>query len=99
MPILDYLLGDVLCFDTETALLGDKVCEIGFSLFRNAKVINEFSMFINPGMPIDPEASNVHNIYDSDVKDAPYFKDVPYIVYNTINSADIILAITLGNKE
>lgn len=90
--IPDYLQKDILSFDTETAVLGDKVVEIGFSLFRNMKSIYEWSTFINPGISIDPEASKVHKIYNSDVSSSPTFKDLAWCIYNTINAADIIVA-------
>lgn len=92
MSIPKQLLGDVLCFDTETATLGDHICEIGFSLFRNGEIINETELFIRPIVPIDPEASNVHHIYDRDVEDAPTFKDVAWYIYNILNSSDIHVA-------
>jgi ATP-dependent DNA helicase DinG len=87
-----YLLGDVLCFDTETALLGDRVCEIGFTLFRNARVVHSWSMYLNPTIPIDPEASKIHNIYDKDVDSSPTFKDVAWCIYNNLSAADIYVA-------
>jgi DNA polymerase III epsilon subunit-like protein len=92
MSIPSYLLGDVLAFDTETALLGDKVCEIGFSLFRNAQLLNSWGTFVNPGIPIDPGATKVHNIYDKDVENAPTFQDLAWCIYNNLNSADVYVA-------
>jgi DNA polymerase III epsilon subunit-like protein len=90
--IPDDLRGDVLTLDCETAVLGDRVIEIGLSLFRNCELINEWGMRINPTIPIDPEASKVHNIYDKDVEDAPKFVDVAWVIYNNLNAADILVA-------
>ena len=44
------------------------------------KVINDvgqpFSVLINPGVPIPPEASNISGIYDKDVSNAPKFSEI-----------------------
>jgi len=90
--IPNYLLGDVLSLDTETAVLGDRVIEIGISTFRNGELVNEWGMYVNPTVPIDPEASKVHNIYDKDVDSAPTFADIGWVIYNYINAADVIVA-------
>lgn len=87
-----YLMGDVLCFDTETAVLGDKICEMGFTLFRGGEPISSWNSFVNPQIPIDPEAAAVHKIYDSDVENAPTFKDIGWYIYNAFNSADVYVA-------
>ena len=70
------LLGDVLSFDTETAVLGDHVCEIGISHFKNGELIREWGSFVKPIVPIEKGASDVHNIYDEDIEDAPPFADL-----------------------
>lgn len=90
--IPEYLQGDILSFDTETAVLGDKVCEIGFSLFRKTELVYEWSTFVNPGIPIDPEASKVHKIVDGDVENSPTFSEIVWVVYNTLNAADVLVA-------
>jgi len=92
MAIPKELLGDMLCFDTETALLGDRVCEIGMSLFRNGELVNEWGMYLNPTVDIDPEASKVHNIYNRDVESAPKFADVAYVIYNYLRASDVVVA-------
>lgn len=92
MAIPKELHKDVLVFDTETATLGDHVCEIGFSLFRDGQLIREWGTFIKPTIPIEAEASNVHHIYDSDVDEAPSFADVAWYIYNILNSADVHVA-------
>ena len=44
------------------------------------KVIDDigqrFSVLINPGVPIPPEASNISGIYDKDVVNAPKFSEI-----------------------
>jgi DNA polymerase III epsilon subunit-like protein len=92
MAIPSYLMGDVLCLDTETAILGDRVCEIGLSQFRNGQLAYEWGMLVNPGIPIESGASEVHKIYDSDVENAPRFHEIGWAVYNAINAADVVVA-------
>ncbi len=44
---------------------------------------------INPKMPIPLESSLVHGIYDDDIKDAPFFKDVALEIIDFIGDADL----------
>ena len=92
MTIPKELYGDVFCFDTETAVLGDHVCEFGYALFRETQMHTSNSMFIKPIIPITKEVSEIHQIYDGDVENSPTFKDVAYFIYNQLNSADIHVA-------
>jgi DNA polymerase-3 subunit epsilon len=46
-------------------------------------------MRINPGMHIPEEASQVHGIYDDDVKDCPTFKEVAKNIAKDFEGADI----------
>lgn len=89
MAIHNYLKDYVLTFDTETAVLGDHVCEIGFSLFHNGIMIREWGTFVKPIVPIDPEASKVHQIYDKDVESCPTFREIAPWVYGVLNSYNI----------
>jgi DNA polymerase III epsilon subunit-like protein len=92
------LMGDVLVFDTETAHdfklahQGKYACEIGFSLFRSGRPLQEHGTFVKPPIPIDPEASSVHNIYDRDVENAPSFKHIAWWFWNILNSVDVHVA-------
>lgn len=87
--IPNYLKGTILVFDTETAVLGDHIVEIGFSLFKDAKPIQEWGTFIKPSVPIDPEASAVHKITDADVEDFPVFAEVAWWIWNILNIYDV----------
>ena len=49
------------------------------------------NILINPGIPIPFWASQVHHIYDIDVKDAPDIKDVIDEILENINDPDIII--------
>jgi DNA polymerase III subunit epsilon len=63
-------------FDTETTGVKfdrDKIIELA----AYDPVLNKtFCEFINPGVPIPPEATNIHHITDDMVKEAPSFKTI-----------------------
>lgn len=44
---------------------------------------------VNPGMPIPPEASAVHRIYDEDIADAPRFKDIISELLSYLKDCDL----------
>lgn len=62
--------------------------EINNWIFNELKRIN---ILINPKIPIPFWASQVHHIYDIDVKGKPYIEDVIDIIIDNINEPDIII--------
>ncbi|MDP2395866.1 MAG: hypothetical protein Q8S84_01765 [bacterium] len=46
---------------------------------------------INPGIPIPFGASQVHHIYDIDIKDSPYIEDVIDEIMTYINDPDMTI--------
>ncbi len=56
--------------------------------FTEEKRIN---ILINPKMPIPYWSSQVHHIYDIDVKDSPFIEDVIEDIMTYINTPDIII--------
>jgi DNA polymerase III epsilon subunit family exonuclease len=86
----------VLIFDTETSGLSkqDRICEISIVVAKGLRVIRRFDAFINPGVPIEESAAEVHGITDEQVRDAPTWDavadqilplfqlDVPWISHN-----------------
>lgn len=65
--------------DTETTGINpqiDRICEIGFSIWYKGEQVNHWGTLLNPCMPINIEASEVHGIYDNDVSNQPMFVDV-----------------------
>ncbi|MCK5602819.1 3'-5' exonuclease [Candidatus Pacearchaeota archaeon] len=90
--IPNYLKGYVLVFDTETAYLGDHVCEVGFSIFKDTNLVHEWNTLVKPLVPIDPEATKVHKINDSDVEDAPTFAEIVGWVTGNLTAADVHVA-------
>lgn len=51
----------------------------------------EINILINPKIPIPYQSSEVHHIYDIDVKNAPYIEDVIDEIIYYINLPDIII--------
>ncbi len=71
---------ELVFFDVETTGLsasdGHAICELGAVKIIGNTEVSTFSTLINPKRSIPLEASNIHHIFDSDVKDAPYFEEV-----------------------
>ncbi len=79
-------------FDLETTginIVTDRIIEIALLKIHPDGREEEKLQRINPGMPIPPEASIIHGIYDEDVKDAPAFKDVAKTFAKFIEGCDI----------
>lgn len=67
-------LKDFTVVDVETTGLNsqlDEIIEISILSVVNNKLTEEFTTLVNPGRHIDPGASKVNHIYDSDVASAP----------------------------
>ena len=86
------LKNPIVFFDLETTgvnITSDRIVEISYlKVFPNGNEVSR-TMRINPEMHIPEQASEVHGIYDDDVKDCPTFKQVAKDVANDFESADI----------
>lgn len=60
----------------------DRIVEIGFTQFKPDRITKEWKTYVNPGIPIPPEATrgngdyHGHGITDEMVANAPSFKDL-----------------------
>ncbi|MFT5194799.1 MAG: DNA polymerase III epsilon subunit [Cellvibrionaceae bacterium] len=70
----------VVILDTETTglhtALGHRVIEIGAIRLEKGRQVGEFQTLLNPGRPIEQQASEITGIVDDDVANAPIFADV-----------------------
>lgn len=67
-------LVDLVFLDFETTGVRpgiDRVCEVGLARYHNAELMSSYGSRINPGVPIPAEATAIHGIANSDVRDKP----------------------------
>ena len=92
--VCDYLRNKTfIAFDLETTGLNgveDKIIEIGACKMVNGEITETFESLVNPQMHIPSNASEVNNIFDDDVKDAPVVEDVFPDFYKFIEDFPLI---------
>ena len=70
----------VVVVDTETTglkpALGHRVVEVAAVRLQGWQEVQSFDHLVNPGRPMDPDASRVNGIYDEDLLNAPPFASV-----------------------
>ncbi len=79
-------------FDLETTgirVATDKIVEIAIIKINPDGTNETKTDRINPGIPIPEEVSEIHGIYDFDVKDSPSFKDVAIDYNNFLMNCDL----------
>lgn len=79
-------------FDLETTDIKRetaKIVEIAIIKINPDQSQKEYRKLINPGMPIPPQASSVHGIYDADVAQAPLFGEVASEIYDILFDCDL----------
>lgn len=92
--MVDILSGhQVVAFDLETTGIStrnDKIVQVALvGAAADGSSIN-YDVLINPQRPIPSGASNVHGIYDADVKGEPIFKHRAEELFNLINGSVIV---------
>lgn len=79
-------------FDLEATGLNvttDRIVEIAILKISPSGTQSVFTSRINPEIPIPAEVSEIHGIYDKDVKDAPTFKTILPEIEQFIGDADL----------
>ena len=79
-------------FDLETTGLDfakDRIIEIAVIKLSPDGSVEEKCMRLNPTIPIPPQASNIHHIYDKDVADCPTFSDVAQDYLEFFDHSDV----------
>ncbi len=86
------LKNPVVFLDLETTgmnIATDRIVEIAFLKVNVDGSEEEKQLRINPEMPIPPEVSQIHGIYDEDVRDAPTFRQVAKTLAKFIEGCDL----------
>jgi len=86
------LKNPVVFLDLETTginIATDRIVEIALIKVNVNGSEEEKSLRINPEIPIPEEASQIHGIYDEDVKDKPTFKEVAKTLAKFIEGCDL----------
>lgn len=82
----------IIFFDTETTgvnIQEDRIVSIATIKIFPTGEREEKKYLINPEISIPKEASEIHGIYDEDVKDLPKFRQMARAIYNYFFGCDI----------
>jgi DNA polymerase III subunit epsilon len=86
------LRNPIVFFDLEstgTNITHDRIIEIAMIKMMPNGEMHRKSNLLNPGVPIPPESSVFHGVYDEDVKDKPTFKEVAKEYARFMEGADL----------
>ncbi|OFX47867.1 MAG: DNA polymerase III subunit epsilon [Bacteroidetes bacterium GWA2_30_7] len=90
---MNLILNKPLAFiDLETTginVASDRIVEISILILHPDNSKETKTMRINPTISIPEDASNIHGIYDFDVKDCPTFDKVAHDLSNFIGNSDL----------
>ncbi len=81
----------LVVFDLETTGINtskDRIVELSMIRIQPDASRDDLNMRFNPGIPIPPESSAIHGIYDADVANEPLFKDKAGELSQFINHCD-----------
>lgn len=76
--------------DTETTGLGPEaqICQIAVLTSTNP---DGWQTYVKPTIPIEPGATNIHNITYEQVKDAPYFDQIFLTLLKIVGNKDLVI--------
>ncbi len=86
------LKNSIAFFDLEatgTNVSTDRIVEISIVKLNPDGGQQIYTRRVNPGVPIPLEASLIHGLYDKDIKNEPFFKDLAQEVFQFIGMADL----------
>jgi DNA polymerase-3 subunit epsilon len=86
------LKNPLVFFDLETTginVASDRIVEISWLKIMPGGQESSFTQLINPTIPIDPKATEIHGISDEDVKDMPTFKDIARNLARELEGCDL----------
>ena len=90
--MLLHLKNPLVFLDLETTgvnIVTDRIVEIALLKINIDGSESELLQRINPEMPIPPEVSMIHGIYDDDIKNEPTFKEVAKKLAKFIEGCDL----------
>ena len=74
-----------LALDVETANADySSICQIGIAEFQNGEIVSKWVSLVNPEAYFDPFNTSIHGITEHDVRDAPTFDAIHYLLAEKI---------------
>lgn len=86
------LKNPIAFFDLETTginIAQDRIVEISVLKIDPGGKEEKLTIRVNPTIPINPEASEIHGIYDEDIEDAPTFIEVAKNLAHILEGCDL----------
>ncbi|MEE8341292.1 MAG: exonuclease domain-containing protein, partial [Candidatus Neomarinimicrobiota bacterium] len=86
-------LSDFVALDFETTGLdsvNDRIIEVAVIRFSDGKVSDKFVKLVNPGRPIPEFITNITNISNEMIKDAPMEEDIVELLFEFIGESPIV---------
>ena len=93
MNLSDVNLNEFISIDVETTgldIYDDKIIEISAVKFKNEKIVDKFTKFINPNRRLSAFIQNLTGIRNEDVNNAPYFKEISKDFIEFIGNSPIV---------